>query len=244
MIEQTDTITIDARYCGPPVSGNGGWAAGSLAEHIDGAAEVTLRRPPPLDRPLTISAEPDGRVTANDDAGLIMEARAVDGLGDLDLPAVTLAQATEAEDPTAAPYRDHPFPTCFVCGPDRSPGDGLRLHPGPVTGVAGLVATTWTPSASLAGTDDRLDRRAVWAALDCPGGLAHIFDGRLCVLGRLSVDIRSLPEIGTDYVVTGCAGEPEKRKLPAQTAIVDSRTGSALAVGRSTWIEVDPSTFR
>ena len=31
----------------------------------------------------------------------------------------------------------HPFPTCFACGTDREPGDGLRIFPGPVAGRAG-----------------------------------------------------------------------------------------------------------
>ena len=243
MSDQTDTITIEARYCGPPVSGNGGWAAGSLAAHVPGVAEVTLRRPPPLDQPMMIVAGRDGGVAAGDEAGLVMEARPVDGLGEVDIPAVSLTQAIEADDPTAAVYRDHPFPTCFVCGPARSPGDGLCLHPGPVTGLTGVVASPWAPHPSLAAPDGHLDRRAVWAALDCPGAMAHIFDGHACVLGRLAVEIHDLPIIGADHVVLGWAGEPSGRKLPAHTAIVDPTTGSALAVGRSTWIEVDPAAF-
>ena len=27
-------------------------------------------------------------------------------------------------------FSAHPFPTCFVCGPERAEGDGLRLFPG------------------------------------------------------------------------------------------------------------------
>ena len=41
----------------------------------------------------------------------------------------------------------------------------------------------------------------------------------------------------------GWAGEPDGRKLPAQTAIVDPETGPVMAVGVSTWIEVDPAAF-
>ena len=36
---------------------------------------------------------------------------------------------------------DHPFPGCFVCGPDRAEGDGLRLFPGGLG--PGRTACTW-----------------------------------------------------------------------------------------------------
>jgi hypothetical protein len=53
-------IIIDKRFCGPPNSGNGGYVCGRLARHIPGAAEVTLRAPPPLDTPLDAVATNDG----------------------------------------------------------------------------------------------------------------------------------------------------------------------------------------
>ena len=47
-------VTIPAQFNGPATSGNGGYAAGLLAE-VHGADVVTstLRQPPPLDVPLT-----------------------------------------------------------------------------------------------------------------------------------------------------------------------------------------------
>ena len=49
------SITIDKRFRGPPNSGNGGYVCGLLAGHIDGrSAEIALRAPPPLARPLII----------------------------------------------------------------------------------------------------------------------------------------------------------------------------------------------
>ena len=50
--ELKDTVTIERRYRGPLDSGNGGYSCGRLAAFLDGPAEVTLRLPPPLDRPL------------------------------------------------------------------------------------------------------------------------------------------------------------------------------------------------
>ena len=63
------------------------------------------------------------------------------------------------------------FPDCFVCGMNRRPGDGLRIFPGPVAGLA-LWAAPWTPDPSVAGPDGRVRPEVVWAALDCPSGIA------------------------------------------------------------------------
>ena len=46
------TMTIPRRFRGPPNSGNGGYVCGMLARQIAGAAEVTLRAPPPLETEL------------------------------------------------------------------------------------------------------------------------------------------------------------------------------------------------
>lgn len=59
MGETATTITISARFDGPPTTGNGGYVCGLVARHVDGPAEVTLWAPPPLERPLTLErAEP------------------------------------------------------------------------------------------------------------------------------------------------------------------------------------------
>src|SRR5436190_4787386 len=50
--ESMTSIIIGKRYCGPPNSGNGGYVCGRLASHIPGDAEIMLRAPPPLDKPL------------------------------------------------------------------------------------------------------------------------------------------------------------------------------------------------
>ena len=68
-----ENITLDRRYRGPTQSANGGYAAGRLAAFVDGPAEVTLRLPPPLDRPLAVAAE-DGRVLLLDGEAVVAEA--------------------------------------------------------------------------------------------------------------------------------------------------------------------------
>lgn len=51
------SVTIPARFCGPPESGNGGWTSGHLARQHPAAGtgtavSVRLMSPPPLDRPM------------------------------------------------------------------------------------------------------------------------------------------------------------------------------------------------
>jgi hypothetical protein len=70
-------------------------------------------------------------------------------------------------------YCHHPFASCFVCETDREPGDGLRLFTDPVEGRQ-MVASTWTPDASRAHPDERIDPAYVWSSLDCPGGWASL----------------------------------------------------------------------
>jgi hypothetical protein len=62
-------------------------------------------------------------------------------------------------------------PGCFVCGPARAPGDGLRVICGPLDGER-LVADSWTPEAELAGPDGNVAPEFVWSVLDRPSGNA------------------------------------------------------------------------
>jgi len=51
-----DELVIDPRFNGPVGSANGGYTCGLVAGLLDGIAEVTLRRPLPLGRPLPVAA--------------------------------------------------------------------------------------------------------------------------------------------------------------------------------------------
>ncbi|MCB9265482.1 MAG: hypothetical protein H6558_10685 [Lewinellaceae bacterium] len=52
-------ITISPRFCGPPGTSNGGYTCGLLDNLTDYISEVTLRRPPPLDKALQVRREGD-----------------------------------------------------------------------------------------------------------------------------------------------------------------------------------------
>ncbi len=71
-----ESVIIAAGFRGPPAAGHGGYVGGLLAERIDGPAEVTLRRPVPLARPLTLEADSDDALRLYDETGLLVECRA------------------------------------------------------------------------------------------------------------------------------------------------------------------------
>jgi hypothetical protein len=219
-----ETVTIDRRYRGPLRSANGGYACGILGSRIGPGAEVTLRLPPPLEQPLTIRREGE-RLVLEDGDRLVADAVAGDPGLEPPSPPDPAAAAAAAEGVGA--FGPPGFAECFVCG-TREDGSGLGIHPGPVPGRAGLVATTWHAHD--------VSPEVVWAAIDCPGAYAAGDHGRGdVVLGRMSARIDRLPEEGEPCVVVGWPLGEEGRKLFAGTAIY-GRDGAPLAVARQVWI--------
>jgi hypothetical protein len=134
----SESFVIPARFCGPPMSGNGGWTSGHLAQLVDGALDggavtVRLRTPPPLDTEMAISRGDDGTVEVWDGQTVVAQAFAAEPLDATGVPApVTHAQA-RAAGPAYEGLHSHPFPTCFACGTDRDPCRGRQrcgLPPG------------------------------------------------------------------------------------------------------------------
>jgi len=68
----SETIVVERRYRGPEESGNGGYTCGIVAALLDGDAEVTLRVPPPLERPLRVDRG-QGEVRVLDGETLVAE---------------------------------------------------------------------------------------------------------------------------------------------------------------------------
>jgi hypothetical protein len=241
---RVDEITVARRFCGPPGSANGGYTAGLLAsafrlEPAADAVEVTLLRPPPLDTAMSVRRA-DARASLFVEDLLVAEARA----GELDaepVEAASFGDARQAETAYAG-LTGHPFPGCFTCGPDREPGDALRLSPGPVDG--GRTACTWTPHESLARDDDPALARPefVWACLDCPGGWTADIVGRPMVLGRITANVDAPAEVGERHVVMGRLLGHEGRKTFTATSLYDS-DGRVVARAEHVWIAVDPGSF-
>src|SRR5882672_7683358 len=115
------SIIIDKRYCGPPNSGNGGYVCGRLAGHIPGGAEVTLRVPPPLDKPLDVVATDDGLWELRDGATIVATGRSA-SVELTRLEKASFDEAYAAELLTPIKPHEHLLATCFVC--TRSLGSG------------------------------------------------------------------------------------------------------------------------
>jgi hypothetical protein len=230
-------MTIAPRFHGPPESGHGGYVCGVVAGLVDVPARVRLHRPPPLGRPLTVRRDGEGVTVVDGDAVIATAAAAST---DVAAPApVGFAEASLAA--RAYPgFRDHAFPGCFGCGPERALGDGLRIFPGPVAG-RDVLAAPWVPDATLAETRGIVRPEFVWAALDCPSGWAPIVaaGGTPMVLGEMAV--RQLGEVqaGEPCVVVGWMLGGAGRKRLAGSALF-GEDGVARAVAGSTWITIAP----
>ncbi len=232
------TLTVDASHCGPPTSGNGGYCAGLVATSLLQAhglpavggpwVEVTLRAPVPLETPLVLDAA-SGTVTAH--GLLVAESRVLPG----DAPLVEAVARVSVPEARAAErhylgLRLHPFPTCWVCGPQ---GAGYRLQPGAT--APGETACTWTVPALAAPPGRPVPVDAVWAALDCPGGWTALTGTDVLVLGRMTARVAAVPEVGETCVVTARRLGGEGRKVVTATTVWRS-DGSEVGRALATWI--------
>jgi hypothetical protein len=227
-------VLIPARFNGPLDSGNGGYSAGVVAGLLDGEVEVSLRSPVPLDKQLEAVIE-DGSARLLDDGELIAEGRRLADF-DLDVPEpVTPVEAAEA----MRGYRglpDGPFSRCFVCG--RAREDALGVFAGPVEG-RGLVASTWTPGASLADASGEVASEVVWAVLDCPTFFAAYLESEelpIAFLASLAGRVEAPVRAGEEHVVIAWPLGAEGRKRFAGSAVL-SASGEVLACARALLIE-------
>ncbi len=232
------TIVIEGRFNGPPRSAHGGYACGVIARHVDPRlAEVTLRSPPPLDTEMEVREAGPG-VRLFDGETLIAEARAPKPL-ELELPEpVTLAEA-EAGREASPLHRHSPYASCFVCGPERRPGDGLRVIAGPVPGRDDVIASPWEVDEGLPLEDGSVAPEVVWAALDCPGGCSLILLPEIDVvmLGRMTGQLYGPVTPGATYVAVGWPFHHDRRKHLSGTAIF-TPDGELVAAAKGLWIEL------
>jgi hypothetical protein len=238
---QSREISIPPRFRGPPGMVNGGFACGSLAALGRGDVEVTLRRPVPLGRRLRARANGDGSLLLEDGDTMLATARPADAAVDLAVPDVVTPEQARAAAGRSRYYDDPLFPGCFVCGTARAPGDGLRVFAGLVPGTTSLAAP-WTPDRSVTGEDGRVRPEVVWAALDCPGGLAAVESADLpgdtaILLGRMTATLAGRPEAGDDCRVVAWPIGHDGRKHMAGSALLDA-DGQVLAAARTVWISV------
>lgn len=227
-------MLIAQRFCGPPDSGNGGYTAGLLAGHLDGGGviEVTLRKPPPLERKLNVVRSGPQAALWDDDI-LVAEARPAT----LELaapPPVSFARASEISRQFHGLVTHH-FPTCFGCGPARAIDDGLRILPG-TEPPDGPTAAPFVPGPDLGQADGQVQTPFLWSALDCIGYFAVAGpEYPVAVLGRMTAEILAPVRCGEECVVLGWPIGRDGRKLLAGTALFgpdQTLRGRA----RQTWI--------
>ena len=224
------TLRIPGRLNGPAESANGGIAAGRLAALLPGAGPVTvtLRRPPPLDRELTVEPTESG-LRLLDEGQLVAEATRADEPPE-PVPAVDFETAAEAATRFAG-FADHPFPTCFGCGTERT--DGLACYAGPVLpDEPRYVATPFVPRPDLP-----RDPALTWAALDCAGGWSIGLAGRRAVLGRMTALIEEVPAVGERCVVVARCDRWDGRKAYSRSTGYGA-DGRILGVTSAIWIEL------
>jgi hypothetical protein len=235
-------LTIGSRYRGPATSGNGGYTAGlvatgsGLASSGGPAVSVRLRTPPPLDRPLSLEGSDDRWLLRNGEVVVAEASRAELTIDPVE--PVTYEESVDAARSYAG-FRRHPFPGCFVCGPERLPGDGLRLFPGRT--APGRTACAWTPDESAV-VDGRVPAAMVWAALDCPGGWTAEIEGRPMVLGTMTAAVGRPPDPGERCVVVGALLGTERRRAETATTVYGA-DGEVLGVASAVWVEIDAEAF-
>ena len=239
MTHAVTPLSIPHRFNGPPASGNGGYVAGLLAARLGTtAATVSLRAPPPLDVPLALRETPGGGLSLHHGDTLLAEA--VDAPLALDVPATPSLEQAETAGALgrlrARSRTGNPYDRCYGCGIGRE--DGLRIIPFPV-GDDGLVATDWTPGAELADPDGTLCAPIVWAALDCPAGIAwshRLPDAPPMMTARMAASLDAPIRAGERLIVMGWPIAQDGRKLHAGTALVAAASGRVLARSLQLWL--------
>lgn len=229
-----ESVSVPRRFNGPLDSGQGGYCAGILAGFLGGTAEVSLRRPVPLDTRLDVVRDGEDSLRLLDREAPIAEARAVTEVK-VDVPAPPSPREAQL---AATRYRGlsvGPFSRCFVCG--RAREDSFGVFAGEVEGPQ-LVASPWTPPAWTADAEGRVRLEFVWSALDCPTYFALYMSGAMphSVLARLSARVDAPVLGGEEHIVMAWPIEAEGRKLHAGSAVL-AADGEVLAVARALLIE-------
>ncbi len=229
------TVQIARRFQGPPESGNGGYSCGLFGRELSGPVEVTLKSPPPLEKDLRLVEEAGFLRLYYDDA-LVGEARSVDETA-LDVPPLPTPAEVQAASTRYVGFHSHGFPHCFVCGPRRAEGDGLRIFAG--AHASQVYAAPWVPDASLEDEDGLVRKEFLWAALDCPGYFAAMGDEmRPALLGRMTAEVPGGIRPGERCTVLSWPISRKGRKHEVGTALFNEAgelCGKALGV----WIEVE-----
>jgi hypothetical protein len=230
------SISIDPRFCGPPASGNGGYVCGRVARFVEGPARVRLHVPPPLARPLSLHPSAQGLELRDGDTPVAIASPVT---LDLEPPAVPDFERARSASRRFRGFERHAYPSCFVCGPARAQGDGLRIFTGALD-ASGVFAAPWIPDATLSLPDagGAVAPEFLWSALDCPGGFAFVWpEGCAILLGELAARLIAPVTVGERCVLAAWEIEHAGRKHVTGSALY-GEDGACRAVARGVWLEV------
>jgi hypothetical protein len=230
-------LTVAPRFCGPPGSANGGYISGLFAQHAPVTVRVRLHLPPPLGAPLEVAHREGGRLELLHDTRVVASAEPAQL--ELAVPAPPEYFAALEASRHYAGFSAHAFPNCFVCGPQRARGDGLRIFAGPLAAgasVAAMVAAPWVPDVALGLDDHKVRPEFMWAALDCPGYFAARSDRVPMLLGEFTAHVDRRVHVDEPCVIVGWRIGVTGRKYEVGTALFDE-DGELCAKARAVWIE-------
>jgi hypothetical protein len=230
----SETVSISNRFNGPLESGNGGYCSGVVANLLAGPAEVSLRRPVPLETPLEVVRDDGGSVSLLDGDAVVAEAHSASEL-QIEVPKPVSPRVARLAMTRYRAPSDGLFSRCFVCG--RAREDAFGVFAGQVEDDS-LVASLWTPPTWTAGVAGKVLHEFVWAVLDCPTYFAVYLSGELpvSVLARLTARIDAPIAAGKEHVVIAWPLESDGRKRHAASAVL-STDGRPLAIARALLIE-------
>ena len=228
-------ITIASAFNGPPSSGNGGYAAGVLSRLFEAPHIVRISAPIPLDTALAVTRQDDKLVAAS--GGMpILTARA--GGVTLTPPAPPSMKAAQEAGQNPTYFGAGGVSTCFVCGRNRKPGEGLHIHCGRIDETH--AASVWRPHEAFCDEAGAVRPEYVWAALDCPGGFSLPLSETTYLLGEMTAALHGPVPCGEEIIVHAWHAWSDGRKHFAGTAL-HAADGTLLAQADTLWIELTPA---
>jgi hypothetical protein len=242
----TTTFTIPKQFCGPPGSSNGGYFCGTVASFFDYSVSIRLKAPPPLDTEMHIQRNSEQALVLAGKQVIAQVKRSDDPIEPA--PFISFDSAAQcSEEGLAGSLINHPFPECFVCGPNRTSGDGMRIFTGPDKNQS-LHAASWNAHPAWSSDGCEVDIPFIWSALDCPSsGPAFATsiqpDSDIAyVLGTLDIRVISRPKINETYAVVCAVDEGDERLYRTRVSLY-ANDSTLLATGAAIWVQVPRSLF-
>ncbi|TGK18526.1 hypothetical protein [Leptospira stimsonii] len=240
-----ESIEINEKYCGPPKSGNGGYIAGIAAKPIQkDAAVIKIKSPGPLNETLyySLNSSTNGIKLLSKDADVVIAEAQEDPEFFMNVPELNSSILEDIQNPEEEylGFQRHPFPTCFVCGPQRKQEDGMRIFPAKIpdqVGFTHLHGDFWNPWKDLGDADGKIRNEIVWAALDCPGGFAVSYvDPTMIVLVKLRGRILESLFTEVPYAILSWEIGRNRRQRTPGTAIYRISDRKCVAYSEALWM--------